>query len=211
MGFTALALSMIFRTKFYEPNKLPKNLSVNVFNKIFSVFNPYRESVKTIHNHLLLLPFITCFSSFLFGIFLFYIFMGGLALILFILPMVTNLIVVDGAFEVYENAKILLKAIRNGENLGVGDLKVLSNLRVFTRKISIYYLGITIFLFVLSMILPFILYPALLAFSFFIGLIIQASSTAGLVNWQLAALLFSLTRVFIELILIKVRDKIFKM
>ncbi|MEM3695123.1 MAG: hypothetical protein QXJ11_04115 [Candidatus Bathyarchaeia archaeon] len=133
----------------------------------------------------------------------------GLALSIFIILTALNLIVLDDAFDVYENSKLFLNAIRNGDSLGVGDLTFFSHLKLFTRKLSNYYLGVTIFLLSLSTLLPYVFYPALLAFCQFIGLIIQASSIAGAVSWQFAVFLFAFVLVLFEVFAIKVKVKIF--
>jgi hypothetical protein len=150
------------------------------------------------------------FTAAIISVTLFFMIGTGLALSIFTVFTAINLIVVDDAFEVYENAKLFLNAIRNGSKLGAGDLKALSYLRVFTQKLSKYYLCVTIFLFTLSLTLPYIFYPALLAFCQAIELMIHAGSIASVANWQFAVFLFSLIFVFFEIFITKIKGKIFK-
>ena len=210
MSCLALSLSVIFRSKFRALNSLPRDLSASVFNKTFVVFNPYSGQRRIIHNYLLISAFIAGSAAGLISLFLFFMVAAGFALSIFAVLTALNLMVVDDAFEVHENAKIFLNAIRNGSELGVGDLNVLSHLKILTRKLSYYYFGVAMFLLVLSMLLPYIFYPALLAFCQVIELMIQASSIAGVVSWQFAVFLFSLFIVFFELFVIKVKGRIFK-
>jgi len=210
MSCLALVLSILFHLKFRELNSLPKNLSASIFSKTFVVFNPYSEQKKIIHNHLLTSAFIAGLMAFFISLLLFFMIATGLALSIFIILTAVNLIVLGDAFDVYRNSKLFLNAIRNGEDLGVGDLKIFSYLKLLTRKFSNYYIGITIFLLFLSMSLPYILYPALLAFCQFIGFIIQASSIAGAVSWQLAVFLFALVLMLFEFFVIKIKGRIFK-
>jgi len=210
MSCLALSLSIIFRSKFRALNSLPRNLSASVFNKTFVVFNPYSKWRRIIHNYLLISAFIAGFAACLISLLLFLMVAAGFALSIFAILTAINLMIVDDAFEVHENAKIFLNAIRNGSKLGVGDLNALSHLRILTQKLSYYYFGVAMFLLVLSMLLPYIFYPALLAFCQVIGTIIQASSIAGVANWQFAVFLFSLFTVFLEFFVIKVKGRIFK-
>ncbi|MEM3760426.1 MAG: hypothetical protein QXZ02_04845 [Candidatus Bathyarchaeia archaeon] len=209
MSCLALVLSILFRLKFRELNSLPK-MSASVFNKTFVVFNPYSEQRKIIHNYLLTLPFIVGFTAFFVSLLLFFMIAAGLALSAFIILTALNLTVLDDAFDVYGNSKLFLNAIRNGSDLGTGDLEVFLHLKLLTRKLSNYYISITILLFLLSLLLPHILYPALLAFCQFIGLIFQASSIAGAVGWQFAVFLFAFVLVFFEIFVMKVKNRIFK-
>jgi len=210
MSCLALSLSIIFRSKFRTLNSLPRNLSASVFNKTFVVFNPYPKQRRTIHNYLLISVFIAGFAAGLISLLLFLMIAAGLGLSIFAIITTINLMIVDEAFEVHENAKIFLNAIRNGSELGVGDLNALSHLKILTQKLSYYYFGVAIFLLVLSMLLPYIFYPALLAFCQVIGLMIQVSSIASVASPQFAVFLFSLFFVFFEIFVMKVKGRIFK-
>ena len=210
MGCLALVLSIVFRLKFRELNNLPKNLSPSIFNKTFAVFNPYSGHGKIIHSYLLTSALIAGFTAVLVSLFLFFMIATGLALSILIILTAVNLIVLDDAFDVYGNSKLFLNAIRNGNSLGVGDLRVFSYLKLLTRKLSSYYLGVTIFLFLFSVSLPYVFYPALVAFCQFVGLMIQASSIAGAVSWQFAVFLFAFALVLFEFFVMKVKVKVLK-
>jgi hypothetical protein len=185
-------------------------LSANIFNKTFVVFNPYSGQRKIIHNYLLALTFVVGFTAFFVSLLLFFMVATGLALSIFIILTAVNLIFLDDAFEVYGNSKLFLNTIRNGSDLGVGDLKVFSYLKLLTRKLSNYYICITVLLFLLSVLLPYILYPALLAFCQVVGLMIQVSSVAGVVSWQLTVFLFAFVLVLFEIFVLRIKGRIFK-
>ncbi|MDI6846532.1 MAG: hypothetical protein QMD23_00130 [Candidatus Bathyarchaeia archaeon] len=205
-----LTSSILFRSKFNALNRLSKDLKANVFNKTFVVFDPTSEQNRRIHSYLLIWILIGGFTAAIISLTLFFMIETGFALSIFAVFTAINLIVVDDALEVYENAKLFLNAIRNGSKIGAGDLKALSYLRIFTQKLSKYYLCVTIFLFTFSLTLPYIFYPALLAFSQIIEMIIHASSIANVANWQLAVFLFSLIFLIFEIFITKIKGKIFK-
>lgn len=205
-----LTLSILFRSKFNALNSLSKDLTVNVFSKTFVVFNPASGHNRIIHSYLLIWILIGGFTAIIASITLFFLFGTGFALSIFAVFTAINLIIVDDALEIYENAKLFLNAIRNGSKIGAGDLKALSYLRIFTQKLSKYYLYVTILLFTFSLTLPYIFYPALLAFCQFIEMIISASSIANVANWQLAVFLFSLIFLIFEIFITKIKGKIFK-
>lgn len=211
MGCLALALSILFRLRFRVLDSLPKNLSASVFSKTFVVFDPFPRQHKIIQSHLFTLAFIAGLTALLISLALFSMIGTGFALSIFVILTAANLIILDDAFDVYKNSKLFLNAILSGKNLGVGDLKVFSYLKLLTRRLSNYYIGVAIFLFLLSFSLHNILYPALLAFCQFIGLMIQASSIAGAVGWQFAIFLFAFVLVLFEIFIIKVKDRTFKL
>jgi len=134
----------------------------------------------------------------------------GFALTIFAVMVGLGLIVLDDAFDVYKNSKLFANAISRGSSIGVGDLKVFSALKVYTRRLSYYYLGVAVLLASSSLALPHILNQVLLAFSWLIGEILQASSIAGFVNWQFGVLLFSVLIVLFEILIMKIKSRIFR-
>ncbi|MBS7637177.1 hypothetical protein KEJ37_07625, partial [Candidatus Bathyarchaeota archaeon] len=74
-----------------------------------------------------------------------------------------GLIVVDDAFDVYKNSNMFVSAISKESSLEVGDLKVFSAIKIYTRRLSYYYFGVAVFLASVSLALPHILNQAMLA------------------------------------------------
>jgi hypothetical protein len=211
MSFSSMILAVLFRSKFKKLNNLSKgSLAANIFNKTFAIFDPHSGPRKIIHNYLPLWAFMAGFASFTASLVSFLLVGMGFALTIFAVMAGLGLIVMDDAFDVYKNSKIFANAISGGSSIGVGDLKVFSILKVYTRRLSYYYLGVAALLASTSLALPYILDQALLAFSWIIEGILQASSIAGFANWQLGVLLFSMLIVLFEILIMKVKSRIFK-
>jgi len=208
MGCSVLVVSVIFRLKSRAINSLPKNLSANVFDKTFIVFNPYQEKRKIIHSLLLVLPLLVGFVSAGFFLILFKILEYGLLISFFILIIGLNLMALESAFDVYRNSKIFIKAVQSGTSLGVGDLKVFQLIKKVMPKLSNYYLGLSILFIASSVMLPYIWSSALWFFAWFIGLILQVSAPTGVISWQVAVFLFVLILVAIQFFASAVKNKL---
>lgn len=211
MGCTSMILAVLFRSKFTKLEKLSKTeLAANVYNKTFIVFDPYSEPRKIIHDYLPLWAFIAGFASFAASLASFVLLGMGFGLSIFATLAGLNLIVMDDAFDVYKNSNLFANAISKKSSLGVGDLKVFFILRVCTRRLSYYYLGVAVLLAFVSAALPHILNQVMLVFAILLGEIIQLSSVAGFANWQFGVLLFSILVVLFETLIIKIKRRIFK-
>ena len=202
----ALAISVFLRLKSHTINSLPKNLSANVFNKTFIVFNPHQKH-RGIHSFLSLLLILVGFASVGFAI-VWKILECGLLLSLFILIIGLNLMVLDDVLEIYRNSETFIKAVQGGTNLGIGDLKVFQLVRKLMPKLSNYYLGLSIVFMVFSVMLPYIWSSALWFFAQFIGLILQVSAPTGFISWQVAVFLFALMFVVIQIFASAVKNKL---
>lgn len=202
----ALAISIFLRLKSRAINSLPKNLSANVFNKTFVVFNPYQEHRKIIHSFLLVFPIVVFFASM--GLILWKILEYGLLLSFFTLIIGINLIVMEGASDAYQNSKTFIKAIQGGTSLGVGDLKVFKMIKKVMPKLSNYYLGLSIFFVASAVMLPYIWSSMLWFLAWFIDLILQVSAPTGVMSWQVAVFLFALILVAIQIFASAVKNKL---
>lgn len=211
MGCLAIALSIFFRLKSRALNGLPKNLSANVFDKTFVVFNPYSEQRKIIHGFLyiifllLLLLVFTCLG---FSVIVWKILESGLLLSLFILLIGLNLIIVEDAIEIYQNSNTFIKAVQGGTNLGVGDLKGFQILKNALPRITQYYLGLSILFMALSLAVPHIWSSALWFVARFMGSILEVAAPAGVLGYQVAVCLFALTLVIIQIFASKIKNKL---
>jgi len=211
MGLSSLILAALSHSKFKKLKELSSaELSANVYNKTFVIFDPYAGRRKLIHSYLPLWVLIAGFASGAASIASFILVGLGFGLSIFAALAGLSLIVMDDAFDVYKNSNTFANAISNGSNLGVGDLKVFSTLKVYTRRLSYYYFGVAVFLLIISFALPYILNQAMLILALFMAEIIQISSVAGAANWQFAVFLFSVCIVLFEILIIRIKGMIFK-
>ncbi|MEM3730169.1 MAG: hypothetical protein QW667_04870 [Candidatus Bathyarchaeia archaeon] len=191
MGCFSLILAVLFRSKFKKLEELSSaELSANVYSKTFVIFDPYEGSRKIINSYLPLWALVVGFFSFTVSLAFFVLANIGFGLSILAALTSLNLIVMDGAFDVYKSSKIFADAINKGSGLGVGDLKVFFTLKVCTRRLGYYYLGVAVFLAATSLSLPHILNQVMLVLALFMAEIARISSVAGFANWQLAVFLF---------------------
>lgn len=207
MGCLTLALFIVFRLKFNALKDLPKNLSANVFNKTFAVFDPYSERKKIIHRLLTWLPLVAMFATVGFALLMLVIIESGLLLTFTILFMALGLLLMEEAPEAYQYSNTFIKAVQDGASLGVGDLKLFQMTRKILPKLSNYYLCLSILFITLSVTLQYFWTAILWSFAQYIALTLQASTAAGILGYQLAILLFALTTLFIQVSASKIKGK----
>jgi len=208
MGCLALALSILFRLKSHAVNSLPKNLSANVFNKTFVVFNPYSEHRRTIPSLAFLamiLVFIVCVG---FSLIIWRVFESGFMLSFFIVIICLNLIAVEGAYEVYENSRTFINAVRGGTDFGLGDIKAFQIVRSALPKIAKYYIGLAILFMIFSVALPYIWSSVLWFLARPVGLMLEVGASTGAVNYQIAVFLFALVLVLIQILISRIKGKL---
>lgn len=206
MGCLALFLSVFFRLKSRAINNISTKLEPRIFDKTFSVFNPYPERRKMIHSFLPVLMTVVVIASFGSLLIAMRIFEAGLLLSLFILIICLDLIVVDVAPETYMNTNAFIRAIHCGTSLGVGDLKVFQLLIRALPRLSNYYLGLSIFFIALGATLSYIWLTVLMFFARFIGLTFGIGEAAGWMGWAIPVILFVIAVVFIQTLVWKTRS-----
>ena len=209
-GGLAIVLAILFRLKNRNLGKLPENLSPNIFNKTFAVFDPFPEQKKSIHRLLVALPFIGFFATFGLIAVAWRMLESGLILSLFIIIISINMILVEEAPEVYINSRIFLKAIKNRAELAAGDLKALQLIKTAARKLSNYYFGLAILLIACAITFPYITTLPMQLFVLFLDLIVQAGGWAGIIGWQITILLLAMSFVILQIIAIRIKNRIFK-
>jgi hypothetical protein len=208
MSCSTLVLSILFRLKHHKMSSLPRNLSADVFNKTFNVFDPYSEHRKTIHSFLSALPLIIVLASLVFILLALRVLESGLLLSLFLLIIYLNLMLVEAASETYQNAKIFIKAINNKADLGVGDLKAFQTLKRVIPKLSNYYLALSILFLTLAATLGYIWSSLLWFFARVVGLILEVYALSGsAIYFQVAVLLFALMVGVVQIFIHKIRSK----
>jgi hypothetical protein len=200
--------SVIFQLLHRKIENLPKNFTVNVYDKTYVVFNPYPEETKVIHSFLTAFPLVACLISVVIAIVLWKLFVSGLVLSLVALVIGLNLLVVEDASDIYINSKMILKSPQSEIRFGVGDLKGLQILRKALPKITHYYFTLSIVFLILSLVLPFAWNPILLAFTQLLGFIFQISAHTGFMSYQVAAILFALGIMIVHLLVSKVKQKL---
>lgn len=189
----SLVLSLSFRLRARYIGKLPKNLSVSVFNKTFNVFDPYPPHRKIIHSftfHIIMTVLIMYMYFFGF-ILLSRIVQMGLVLGLIIFVTCLSLMMIDEAIEMYKNANIFLKAVKNGSDWGRGDLAVLFRVKDALPKLSVYYSFLAIVFFASAVALPYVVPAFLMILARFAGGIIETSTIFGFLSIIVAALLYA--------------------
>jgi hypothetical protein len=189
-GSIALALSVFFHFRFKKLERLSMNSAATVFNKMFSVVDPYGQ--KTIfHRFLALMPFVPLIGGFAAAVLFLVIIESGLLLTLLVVMLALTLILVEESPEAYAESKLLLEAIENRSNLGVGDIKLLHVTRRLLPRLRVYYLGLSVFLLTLAAVLPFVWASLLWNFAVLIGYIFQVSAAAGPTGWLVGILLYA--------------------
>ena len=212
LSFVALALALLFRIKLKVFKKAISGcISANEFSKSFVVFNPYPESRKTLHEFLSLLPLTVFFFGIILAFALIYLLEAELMLSFFVAIIGINLVVIEDAFEVYGNSKAFTSALKqSGAKLGVGDLKVLHLIEQIMPKISNYYLLLSFAMMGSSIAFPYFYYPTVWLFARYVGFILQASVVGGPASYVVAVFIFAIPTVLMQVLLSKVKGKIFK-
>ena len=209
MSCLSIVFSLSFRLKSRAIKKLPKDLSVNVFDKTFNVFNPYPDRRKIIHSFIILLPLLAVVASLIFPLFTMKIIEMKLALGLAMFIICFGLMMIDEAYEIYKNANIFLKAVKNGVNLGKGDLAVLFLVKETLPRLTVYYLLLAIVFFASSVTLPYVVPAVLLTSAQFVRVTFPVSMFFAPLAPYFAALLLSIAIVTVQLAAKKVKSKVF--
>jgi hypothetical protein len=210
MGSIALALSVLLRLKRYRMDNLPKNPTTKIFNKTFNVLNPYPERRKVIHSFVSALPLIPVFLTLGLLILLWKVLEYGLMLSLFLVIFCLNLMLLEVTLEIYQIAKVFIKAVHRKADFGFGDIKVLQTLENALPKLSNYYLFLSILFLVGDATLSYIWPSILLLLNQVIGLIVETSLKTCLLTYQAAVALFALILVIIQIFAVKTQKQILK-
>ena len=210
MGCLALALSIFFRSKLKALNGLPKNLSANVFNKTFIVFDPYPEQKKMIRSFLSAFPIVLGFASLGLALALMLIFEAGFMLSFFVTIIGLNLMVLEDAREAYQNSKTFVNAVQGESSLGTGDLRVFQVIKRFMPRLSNYYLGLSIVFMAFSAALPYVWSSMLWLSIEFMRLIFQASGSTRAIGWVVTVFLFALAVVFVQTLASAIKSKLLR-
>jgi len=142
-GFLSVVLAVFFRRALQRLNSVIGSPSVSVYERAFNIFDPFPGSRKMINTVLVAVPFIGLAGMGLaFFVFL-EILVNGLLLSAVLAIISLNLLIVDGAFEVYQNATVFLKSPKD-RGFGEGDLKVFRIMKNALSWLSSYYFGLAV-------------------------------------------------------------------
>jgi hypothetical protein len=143
------------------------------------VFDPFPGKRKIVNTFLTIFPLLVtaCTGAVLF-VFL-QILAAGLLLNLVIVVISVNLLVIDGAFEVYQNSTVFIKAFQKQTALGEGDIQICNLLNKSAVRLSSYYLGLAIVFGFVTFLLPYALPPASWVFVRLMDLVFQVGIAMG--------------------------------
>lgn len=143
MGCLCLALSSYFYLKRKAVWKISKDLTANVSNKTFNVFDLDSEK-RMIHGFaffLILSPLVAFSWTFILVFIVILNFLAaGLILSLAILILSMGFMMIDEASEARKSFNTFIKAVQTRKGFGAGDLAIMSLVDDATHRLTIYYL-----------------------------------------------------------------------
>jgi len=210
LGCIALGLSILFRLKSRDLKSLPKNLFATVFNRTFTVFDPYPQHTKVIHSFLLALPFVALFVTIGLTLVIWEILASGLILSLLIIIIGLNLIVIEEAPEVYMNSATFIKAVRSGTDLATGDLKALRLIRDLAAKLSNYYFGLSTVFVMSSIVLPYVWTSVPGFFMQLVRLVTQTAGLSEIAVFPATVVLLVVGVSILQLLVLRIKNRIFR-
>lgn len=208
MSIVSLGFSFYFYRKTRFLKRFSKNLQVNVFNKTYNVFDPYPERRKSV-NMSILLPLIIVFLYLFIGLVILKFFEAGLVLGFTVFMVCLSLMLADEAYELYTNARIFTKAIRNGSDIGRGDLRALSLLTKIMPKLSKYYVILASVFLTSAAAFSFIAPAAITGLSLFIGMTIESTSFVGGISPYLALFVFTIAFMTVYFVAGRLKTRLF--
>lgn len=197
-GIASAILSLEFHAKMKSLGGLPRDLEAQVFDKEFAVYDPYSPSRRVAHRFLTLLPFVTMFTAFGTALFLLAAIQNGFLLTLGLVIVALATMNVEEAEEAYQNSKILVKALKAGDKMGLGDLRLLAMTKQILPRIIRYFSGLTALFGVMIVVLLYFLSPLFWVFSEYIAFVLRISGTAGAFGYTIACFIVALTFFFLQ-------------
>jgi hypothetical protein len=198
MGCLCLALSTYFYLKRRALQKLPKNLTVNVFNKTFNVFD-ISTNKKIFHSYafFLILSPLGAFSLVFILVFvvILNILEAGLILAFVILILSMGLMMIEEAFEVRETSNTFMKGVKARRGIGAGDLAIMSLVDDASRRLITYYLLLGGIFFAAFFAMPYVFPVAFTIFNYSVGLAVGVTHPVPIFAPFLAVFMFALATV----------------
>ena len=179
MACLSLVLACLFRMRFRKLDGIACDLSVAVFNRTFNVFDPYPDRLRIINSFVTALPLVVLALTGAVLLLFMEVIAAGLLLSLVVIVVSLNLLVVEGAFDIYQSAKAFTKAFQKGAGLGEGDLKVFRIVKKSLPRLSNYYFGLATGFALLGLALPYAAPSLVWASVQFMGLIFSGGAAMG--------------------------------
>ncbi|MGB8780057.1 MAG: hypothetical protein WCD81_05345 [Candidatus Bathyarchaeia archaeon] len=206
-------MSFIFALYSYRKSRvlknLPKNLSVGIFDRRFNAFDPFLESRGAYSSPvtlLVLVPYLAFCGLFWLVAAIFEL---GLVFPLLVLSICAVLMMFEEAYEIFHNADVFAKAVKDNVGFGKGDFDVLAILKTVLPRLSAYYLLLSIAFFVSTAVLSFIMPPAVFVFAqVFSAAVVFTRNSVGFVMPYLAALLFVIIALMVRTAFNNIRNKL---
>lgn len=205
----SLVLACLFRMRFHKLDGIAGDPSVEVFNRTFNVFDPYPDRLRLISNFVTLLPLVVLALTGAVLLFAMEIIATGLLLSLVVIVVSLNLLVVEGAFDIYQSAKAFTKAFQKGAGLGEGDLKVFRIVEKALPRLSNYYFGLATGFALLGLVLPYAAPSLVWASVQFMGLIFSGGAAMGFAPFTVP-LLWMLSIVVIVIFIRRIKSRFSK-
>jgi len=164
MGGVAVVFALMLRQKSRALGRLPKNLSVRVFDRTFSVFDPSSERRRIINTHTGLVIFVAVYGFWITATYVvFKAFEVGAILGSIAFLICAALLMIDETQEFYRTAGIFVKAIANGNGLGKGDMRVLAVMKKTLPRLSKYHIVLAVLFFASALAVPLLVDAVFLA------------------------------------------------
>jgi hypothetical protein len=164
MGAVAVVFALMLRQKSRALGRLPKDLSVRVFDRTFNVFDPSSERRRIVNSHTGLVIFVAVYGFWITATYVvFKAFEIGAILGSIAFLICAALLMIDETQEFNRNAGIFVKAIAKGSGLGKGDLRVLAVMRKTLPRLSKYHLVLAVLFFASALAVPFLVDAVFLA------------------------------------------------
>jgi hypothetical protein len=208
MGVVASVLAFVFRMRLRRLTAVSRNVEATVFSRTFMVFDPY-EKKTILHRFLPLFMMMPFVGAMVLGMTLLLLVSSGLLLALLVVVVSVGLMTVGESFEAYTESKLLIRAMKNGERLGMGDIRLLEVTKMILPRLSFYYVVLAAFLFVLAAVFPFAWADGLLYSTLLFGFVIQAGSIGGPAGWMLSLGLYALVIVGLLVLVTLVKNRLF--
>jgi hypothetical protein len=189
MGVVASGLAFVFQVRLKKLIALSRNAEATVFNRTFAVFDPY-EKKTVLHRFLPLFMTVPFIGAMGLGIVLLLLVSSGMLLAILVVVLSLGLITISESFEAHSESKLLLRAMENGKKLGTGDIRLLEVTKMILSRLTLYYVGLAVFLFAMAAVFPIFWSNMLLYFTQSIGLIIQISTVLGPAGWFISLALY---------------------
>jgi hypothetical protein len=208
MGVVASVLAFVFRMRLRKLTAVSRNAEATVFSRTFMVFDPF-EKKTILHRFLPLFMMMPFIGAMVLGVMLLLLVSSGLLLALLVVVVSVGLMTVGESFEAHTESKLLIRAMKNGDRLGTGDIRLLEVTKMILPRLTFYYVVLAAFLFVLAAVFPFAWTDVLLYSTILFGFAIQMGSIGGPAGWMVSLGLYALIIVGLQVLVTLVKNRLF--